>query len=77
MEIGSNSDLLFAGIQVNNKGVCPSKEFLENISNLPSPTSRKEVRAFFGLINQVNYVFCETNQMEPFCHVLGMDMPFE
>ena len=54
----------FAGMQVTSKGVRPSRKFLDTIAELPSPTNTKEVRAFHGLVNQVNYAFCKSDQMQ-------------
>ena len=67
----------FAGMQVTNSGVKPSKEFLEVIMSRSSPTNIKEVRAFYGLVNQVNWAFCKTEVMEPFRHLLRPGTPFK
>ena len=64
-------------MQVTNSGVKPSKEFLEVIMSRSSPTNIKEVRAFYGLVNQVNWAFCKTEVMEPFRHILRPGTPFE
>ena len=67
----------FAGMEVTSKGVRPSRKFLDTIAELPSPTNTKEVRAFHGLVNQVNYAFCKSDQMQPFRHLLSSSTPFE
>ena len=46
-------------------------------AELPSPTNTKEERAFHGLVNQVNYAFCKSDQMQPFRHLLSSSTPFE
>ena len=36
----------------------------------PTPTNISEVRAWYGLVNQVTYCFCKTAVMVPFHHLL-------
>ena len=67
----------FVGMQVTSKGVRPSRKFLDTIAELPSPTNTKEVRAFHGLVNQVNYAFCKSDQMQRFRHLLSSSTRFE
>ena len=43
----------FAGFRVTADGVKPSEEILKEIANFPKPTSLKEARRWFGLIEQV------------------------
>ena len=64
-------------MEVTSTGVRPSKRFLDTITGLPTPTNTKEVRAFHGLINQANYAFCKSDQMQPFRHLLSSSTPFE
>ena len=58
----------FAGMDLTSKGVRPSRIFLDTIAELSSPTNTKEVRAFHGLVNKVNYAFYKSDQMWPFTH---------
>ena len=47
----------FAGLEVTEKGVRPAKDFLDAILHLPPPNNISDVRAFFGMVNQVSYAF--------------------
>ena len=64
-------------MQVISTSVKPSKEFLEVIRSRSSPTNIKEVRAFYGLVNQVNRAFCKKGVMEPFRNLLRPGTPFK
>ena len=66
----------FAGLEITNDGVRPSKRFLEAIRAFPAPTNITEARSFFGMINQVTYAFAMSGLMEPFRHLLKLDTPF-
>ena len=90
LEVGGNAGLVFngdkfqfgqdivefAGLEVTNDGVRPSRRFLDAISNLPTPSNITDVRAFFGMVNQVNYAFAMSDIMEPFRHLLKPGTPF-
>ena len=67
----------FAGMEVTSTGVRPSKKFLDTIMGLPTPTNIKEVRAFHDIVNQANYAFCKSDQMQPFRHLFSSSTPFE
>ena len=56
----------FAGLEITDYGVRPSKKFLEAIRNFPRPKNITEMRSFFGMINQVCYAFSMSKIMEPF-----------
>ena len=60
----------FAGLEVTEKGVRPAKDFLDAILHLPPPKNISDVRAFFGMVNQVSYAFSMSSVMEPFRHLL-------
>ena len=64
-------------MEVTSTSVRPSKKFLDTVAELPAPTNIKEVRAFHGLVNQVNYAFCKSDVMQPFRHLLSSNTPFE
>ena len=46
----------FAGFRVTADGVKPSEQILKDIANFPEPTTLKEVRRWFGLIEQVAWL---------------------
>ena len=64
-------------MEVTSTSVRPSKEFLGTIAELSAPTNIKEVRAFHGLVNQVNYAFCKSDVMQSFRQLLSSSTPFE
>ena len=47
----------FAGLEVTEKGVRPAKDFLDAILHLSTLNNISDVRAFFGMVNQVSYAF--------------------
>ena len=66
----------FAGLEITDEGVRPSRKFLEAIRAFPAPTNITETRSFFGMINQVSYAFVMSSIMEPFRHLLKPNTPF-
>ena len=66
----------FAGFNITRTEVRPCAKFLESITDFPTPTSITDVRAWFGLINQVAYAFSMTSTMLPFRNLLKPSTPF-
>ena len=60
----------FAGLQVTNTSVKPSKRLLQSILDFPAPRDITGARAWFGLLNQAAYAFAAAKQMAPFRHLL-------
>ena len=67
----------FAGFEITSKGIKPTAKYIESIRNFPTPSNISEVRAWFGLINQVAYSFVKTPHMTPFRHLLSNTQPFK
>ena len=67
----------FAGFVITTKGIKPTDRYIESIRNFPTPNNISEVRAWFGLINQVAYSFVKTEHMAPFRHLLSDAKPFQ
>ena len=44
----------FAGFTISAEGYCTDKSITDEISNFPTPTSRTDLRSFFGLVNQLS-----------------------
>ena len=44
----------FAGFTISAEGYCTDKSITDAISNFPTPTSRTDLRSFFGLVNQLS-----------------------
>ena len=66
----------FAGFLITDAGIKPALKYTESITNFPSPSCISDVRAWYGLINQVAFCFCKTPVMAPFRHLLQKDTPF-
>ena len=56
----------FAGLAVTRQGVRPSKKILQAIQDFPPPTDITKARGFFGLVNQVQWAYANSDRMAPF-----------
>ena len=45
----------FLGHQVGGDVITPSRDNLEKVRNTPSPTTKKQVRSFLGLVGYYRY----------------------
>jgi len=50
----AQSEVNFAGFTLSAEGYRVDKSIIEAISNFPTPTNRTDLRAFFGLVNQLS-----------------------
>ena len=50
--------------------VRPSKKYTDTIKHFPQPKTITDMRAFFGLVNQVTFAFYISKEMEPFRELL-------
>ena len=66
----------FAGFQITLTEVKPSAKYLQSISQFPTPQGITDIRAWFGLVNQVAYAFSMTSVMSPFRALLKPSAPF-
>ena len=48
------TEVTFAGFQPSSNGYQVDRSITDAISNFPAPTSRTELRSFFGLVNQLS-----------------------
>ena len=48
------TEVTFAGFQFSSNGYQVDRSIIDAISNFPAPTSRTELRSFFGLVNQLS-----------------------
>ena len=60
----------FVGFEIGPNYVKPSKKFRAAIENLTRPVTITDVRAFFGLVEQVAYTFHSSHIMSPFRELL-------
>ena len=56
----------FLGFQLTKDGVQPTEKYIASIRDFPEPKDITGARSWFGLINQVNYAYSESDLMEPF-----------
>ena len=56
----------FLGFQLTKDGVQPTEKYIDSIRDFPEPKDITGARSWFGLINQVNYAYSESDLMEPF-----------
>ena len=66
----------FIGFTITPSGIKPTKKFIKTIMDFPEPASLTDVRAWFGVINQVSYAFAMAPHMAPFRHLLSSKVPF-
>ena len=66
----------FLGFTITDSGVKPTREFLSNIMNFPTPTNLTDVRSWYGAVAQVSYAFASSPIMLPFRHLLSSKTPF-
>ena len=66
----------FLGFTVTEDSVKPSDKYLAAIRDFPTPTDMTGVRSWYGLVNQVNYAFSNSEAMLPFRHLLKPDEAF-
>ena len=67
----------FVGFQITESGIEPTKEFIDNILNFPTPQNITDVRSWFGAVGQISYAFASAPAMLPFRHLLSTKVPFQ
>ncbi len=67
----------FAGFRVTNTSVKPLEKFLKAISDFPTPQKVVDIRAWFGLVQQVSHYSQLTEMMRPFKPFLSPGIKFE
>ena len=63
----------FAGMEITKDAI---RDYLDAIRSFPLPKNISSLKSFYGMINQINYVFLMTEHMEPFRHLLKSDTPY-
>ena len=66
----------FLGFTITKDGIKPQAQFIENIRSFPAPKCITDVRAWFGLVNQISYTFAQAPIMEPMRKLLSTKIPF-
>lgn len=67
----------FAGFQITQNDVKPLPKYLDSIQLFPRPKSIRDIRAWFGLINQVSHYSKLSSIMKPFKPLLSPKTPFK
>ena len=55
----------------------PSSKMINSIRDFAAPTNISEMRAFYDMVNQVNYTFAMSEVMDPFRHLLKPGNTFQ
>ena len=59
----SKDEVEFAGFEITRTEVKPHRKYLNAIKDFPTPKGITDIRAWFGLVNQVAYTFAMTPVM--------------
>lgn len=73
----SQKDIKFAGFYITAQDVRPLDKYLDSIKQFPTPKRIADVRAWFGLVNQVSHYGKLTDEMLPFKPLLSPKTPFK
>ena len=72
----AEDEVEFAGFTVTPTEVRPADKFTAAVREFPTPKGITDIRAWFGLVNQISYAFSMTAAMSPFRHLLRPSTPF-
>ena len=67
----------FAGLTITVDGVKPSEKILQAIKDFPPPSDISKARAFFGLLNQVQWAYANSDKMAPFRELVKPNSIFQ
>ena len=73
----ASADVEFAGFQITRTEVKPLPKYLNAIASFPRPSNITDVRAWFGLVNQVSHYGRTTDLMAPFRPLLSPKVTFK
>lgn len=73
----AREEIDFAGFRITKDNVKPLPKYLESIASFPRPKSIADIRAWFGLVNQVSHYNKLVNIMAPFKPLLSPKTRFE
>ena len=65
------------GYQLAEEGMKPTKTMLSSTRNFPRPADISDIRGWFGLVEQVTYVFSKADVIIPFRDLLKSKKPFK
>lgn len=72
----AKDEVQFAGFEITQQCVRPSSKYLQSIKDFPTPRNLTDIRAWFGVVNQVSYAFSMTDKMHPFRELLKASTEF-
>ena len=72
----AQKEIDFAGFHIAQEDVKPLDKYLETIRSFPQPKNVSDIRAWFGLVNQVSHYSKLTDLMKPFKPFLSPKTPF-
>ena len=72
----AQKEIDFAGFHITQEDVKPLDKYLETIRTFPQPKNVSDIRAWFGLVNQVSHYSKLTGLMKPFKPFLSPKTPF-
>ena len=64
-------DVEFGGFTLTRDGIKPTSSMIKAIADFPAPTDITGMHSWFGLVNQVAYLFAQAEIMAPFCELLS------
>ena len=67
----------FAGFEITPTTVRPCTRYLDAIQHFPIPQNITDIRSWFGLVNQVSYIFAAAERMLPFRNLLKAGTRFQ
>ena len=66
----------FAGFHLTETDVEPLQKYIDSIMTFPTPTTTTDIRAWFGLVNQVSHYAQLRDLIEPFRKFLSQNVKF-
>ena len=72
----AQKEIDFAGFRITSDTVTPLPKYLDSIQSFPKPSRIADIRAWFGLVNQVSHYSKLTTLMAPFRPLLSPKTPF-
>lgn len=72
----SQRNIEFAGFEISSNDVKPLSKYLRTIQEFPQPESIADIRAWFGLVNQVSHYSKISDIMIPFKPLLSPKTKF-
>jgi hypothetical protein len=67
----------FAGFRISNDNVEPLPKYIDAIRQFPTSENIKDIRSWFGLVNQGAHYAQLRDMLEPFRPFLSPKVPFE